>query len=188
MNTRLFRTTLGMVLLLLAHAAYAQKQLVVVANRNINYEDPRFERTGTLERGEAITVSDNGSTYGWWIYPMEPTIDFAKRNFHVPGTVQGELCIVVNGSNVRFRESPSLNAGIYCVDIMSGASYFQKGFIKDSQVKREYRDSEGILRCWDPIYLPKGTRLPYKGKVGEFYKTAFDGYTLYISAKYSYVK
>ena len=60
--------------------------------------------------------------------------------------------------------------------------------MKDAKIKRDYTNADGLIVRWEPITMPKGTRLPYKGKVGDFYKTAFDGYTLYISAKYSYLK
>ena len=129
--------TIGMLaLMLMAHvASYAQ--VVVVANRNVTYEDPRFGSTAKVPKGEAISVSNSrGSTYEWFLYPAA-SVDLPKSAFHIPGSVNGEKCIVVNGTNVRFREGPSLKTGIYCYDCMSAASYYRYEFVKDAKIKRD---------------------------------------------------
>lgn len=162
-------------------------QIVVVANKTVEYEDPRWQGNGSLEKGEAITVSDDGgSDYQWWLYPAA-FAELPKKDFHIPGSVAGEKCIVINGTNVRFREKPSTQSGILCYNIDSGASTYSIDFIKQSLIQR-HMQIDGFLVYWDPYYLPKGTRLPYKGKTGSFYKTEFNGMVLYISARFSYVK
>jgi len=65
--------------------------------------------------------------------------------------------VVVNGVNVRLRTGPSTKY-----------KYF----------------------TWDdgsPCYLPKGSYLDYLGQAGDFYKCNYQGHTVYISKKYSYV-
>ena len=161
--------------------------IVVIANKNVVYEDPRWGGEQSISKGQAISVSNTtGTHYQWWPYPAAD-VSLAKKQFHIPGTWKGEKCIVINGTNVRFREKASLQSGILCYNTASGASYYQTGFIEDSSVKKEIIE-EGSIVYWDPYYLPKGTRLPYKGKEGDFYKTELNGMTLYISTKYSYVK
>ena len=179
-----------MLLLLLigSNQIYAQaKILIVVPNKDIKYEDPRWGGEQTLEKGYAISVlDDEESSYSWWLYPAAK-VDLDKVNLHIPGTVPGEKCIVINGTKVRFREKPSTKSGILCYDIDSGASYYSVEFVKQESTER-HLTVDGISVYWDPYYLPKGTRLPYKGKEGDFYKTEFNGRTLYISASFSYVK
>ena len=168
--------------------SFAQnKVLVVVANRNVSYEDPRWGNNNTITKGKAISVIDDGSNqYEWWLYPAADVI-LAKKDFHVPGSIKGEKCIVINGTNVRFREKPSLQAGILCYNIEHAGSTYHIEFVKQSSVQKNLR-VDGVPVFWDPYYLPKGTRLPYKGRVGDFYKTELNGMTLYISAKYCSLK
>ena len=181
-------TTMLLLLLTGGSQLYAQaKHLVVVANKDIQYEDPRWGSEQTLEEGRAISVADDGEGYySWWIYPAA-NVNLDKENLHIPGTKQGEKCIIINGTNVRFREKPSTKSGILCYNTDSGASYYSIEFVKQASTQR-HMTVDGQPVYWDPYYLPKGTRLPYKGKEGDFYKTEFNGFTLYISAIYSYLK
>lgn len=46
------------------------KELVVVMNRNYTYQDPRWESSVVLKKGEAITViNEKGANYDYWPYP-----------------------------------------------------------------------------------------------------------------------
>ncbi len=181
------RLLLPILFLILSSSTPLLAQIVVVANKTVKYEDPRWGGEQSLNKGEAITVSyDGGSEYEWWLYPAAFAV-LPKKDFHIPGSVRGEKCIVVNGTNVRFREKPSTQSGILCYDIDSGASTYSVNFVQQSHIQRHLK-IDGCPVYWDPYYLPKGTRLPYKGKSGNFYKTEFNGMILYISAKYSYVK
>lgn len=165
-----------------------EKVIVVVPNHDVKYEDPRFGSEGTLTKGEAISVNDDGSgDYRWWPYPAAD-VSLSRKDFHIPGMVKGEKYIVINGTNVRFREKPSLQSGILCYNTDSSASYYSIEFVSQSSIQRHYKDADGFPIYWDPYYLPKGTRLPYLGKAGSFFKTSFNGMTLYISSKYSYVR
>lgn len=66
--------------------------------------------------------------------------------------------VVVNGTNVRLRYGPSLNADIY-------------------------RNSRGA-----PIFPPKGSSLTYAGQTGDWYKVYYDGRTFYISKQHCYLR
>lgn len=69
----------------------------------------------------------------------------------------GKYYVVVNGVNVRLRTGPSTNY-----------PYFT------------WNDGS-------PCYLPKGSYLDYIGQAGDFYKCNYQGHTVYISKKFSYV-
>ena len=183
------------VLLLLVIALFCQtvnvmaqgeeKVIVVVLKRNYTYEDPRWSQPVTLEKGKAITVnSDGSSTYNYWPYPAAD-VSIPKDVARLPGS-NGEHYIIINGTNVRFREGPSTNYGYYCYNAASGASVYHNQFIHDN--KKPKTDDWGIMADWKPYYLPKGTRLPYLGKAKGFYKTMFNGVVFYISAKYCLLK
>lgn len=66
--------------------------------------------------------------------------------------------VVVNGTNVRLRYGPSLNANIY-------------------------RNERGV-----PIFPDKGDMLIYAGQSGDWYKVYYDGRIFYISKKHCYLK
>ena len=65
--------------------------------------------------------------------------------------------LVINGTNVNFRLGPSLNAGI----LSNSYGYH--------------------------IHVPKYTRLPYLGTSGSFYKTRYNGRTVYVYMQFAYV-
>ena len=65
--------------------------------------------------------------------------------------------VVINGTNVRLRTGPSTNH-----------PYFT------------WNDGS-------PCYLPKGSYLKYLGEQNDFYKADYQGKTVYVSKKYSYV-
>jgi hypothetical protein len=69
----------------------------------------------------------------------------------------GKYYVVVNGTNVRLRTGPSTNY-----------PYFT------------WNDGS-------PCYLPKGSYLNYVGQAGDFYKCTYQGHTVYISKKFSYI-
>lgn len=161
------------------------KEVVVVMSRNYEYEDPRWSQPVTLEKGETITVMDNGNdTYQYWPYPAAD-VAIPKDVARLPGS-NGERYIQINGTNVRFREGPSTNYGYYCYNAANTASVYHNQFIKDN--KKPKTDDWGLTAEWRPYYLPKGTRLPYLGKENDFYKTTFNGTIFYISAKYTLLK
>ena len=66
--------------------------------------------------------------------------------------------IVINGTNVNFRLSPSLNAPILS-------------------------DRYGYH-----IHVPKYTRLPFIARVGSFYKTRYNGRVVYVHSQYAYLE
>lgn len=158
------------------------KEIVVVLSQAYTYEDPRWGENVTIDAGTSLTVIDTGSDeYQYWPYPASDT-SIPKSKTHLPGQGAGERYFILTGTNVRLREGPSLNYGFYCMNILSGASIYHNKFVKDRFKPRE--DDWGIKAEWDPIYLPKGTRLVYLGQKNGFFKTHFDGVTFYISAKY----
>ncbi|MCR4853901.1 MAG: hypothetical protein K5893_09965 [Prevotella sp.] len=69
----------------------------------------------------------------------------------------GKYYVVINGVNVRLRTGPSTNY-----------PYFT------------WNDGS-------PCYLPKGSYLNYLGQAGDFYKCSYQGHTVYISKKFSYI-
>ena len=156
------------------------KELVVVMNRNYTYQDPRWESSVVLKKGEAITViNEKGANYDYWPYPAA-NVAIPKKVTHVPGAAR-EHYIVLNGANIRLRKGPSLNHGYYCYNELSGASVYHNQFIKDNNKPKT--DEWGLEASWKAYTLPKGTRLPYLGTEKGFYKTKFNGMVFYIQAK-----
>ena len=80
-------------------------------------------------------------------YSQYPQVNYqSKRN------------VVVNGTNVRLRLEPSLQAGWL-------------------------HDAKG-----NPIYAPKGAKLEYKGEKGDFYYVFYKNNYVYISKQFSYIE
>lgn len=183
------RTAMKCLLLVLTLMVYSQRmsaqEMVVIMSQNYTYDDPRWNNPATLEKGEVITVYKEGDTYQYFGSYTAASVGIPKHVFHIPGSVRGERCIVINGTHVRLRKGPSTKTGIFCYDANNGSSVARYDF----KVKPgKETDADGIKYEWTPFYLDKGTRLPYLGKAGNFYKTSFNGYTFYISAQYTYVK
>lgn len=161
------------------------KERVVVMRQNYTYDDPRWNTPVTLDKGEAITVMDNGgNTYEYWPYPAAD-VSVPKNVTRLPGGA-GEHYIIINGTNVRFRKGPSTRYGYYCYNSINTASVYHNQFVTDS--RKPQTDDWGLKAQWDPYYLPKGTRLPYLGKQNGFYKTKFNGQVFYISAQFCLLK
>lgn len=162
------------------------QEKIVVMSQNYTYEDPRWGGNQLLEKGTAIRVypSESEGGYEYFCGYTAASVILPKRVAHLPGTVRGERCIVVNGTNVRLREGPSTKSGIYCYDENNGSSVARQQFRKVPGVEK----TEDMEYHWVPDYLPKGTRLPYLGRVGDFYKTTFDNTVFYIAAKYCLLK
>ena len=176
MKKILFFLTFGLMTSLMTMA-----QLVVVMNKNYTYTDPRWEQDVTLDKGQAITVTDaGGDSYEYWPYPAAD-VAIPKKVTHIPGTVKGERCLVINTSKVRFLEKPSAKSRVYCYNVENTASIYHNQFINMS--RKPSKDDFGLEAKWDPMTLPRGTKIPYKGKSGNFYKTEINGTTFYISAK-----
>ena len=162
------------------------KELIVVLNKNYTYEDPRWGSPVELKRGEAISVYDKaGASYEYWPYPAAD-VAIPKKVAHVPGTVKGERCLIVTTNGLRLLEKPSAQSPYYCYNADSGASVAHNQFVSDKA--RPATDDWGLQADWQPYTYPKGTRLPYKGKQGNFYKTEIDGQEFYISAKQCQLK
>ena len=70
----------------------------------------------------------------------------------------GGKSLVINGTDVNFRLGPSLNAGV----LSDGYGYH--------------------------IHVPKYTRLPFLGTSGNFYKTRYNGRTVYVHMQYAYTE
>lgn len=169
-----------------ANAQEDGKEIVIVLSQDYTYEDPRWGENVTIDAGTSITVLDSGGEeYQYWPYPASDTF-IPKSLTHLPGQGAGERYFVLTGTNVRLREGPSLNHGYYCANILSGASVYHNQFVKDRYKPRE--DEWGLRAEWEPIYLPKGTRLVYLGQKNGFFKTQFNGQTFYISSKYCKLK
>ena len=163
------------------------KEMVVVMSRNYTYEDPRWGQPVELTKGTAIKVLDEGGgdDYYYWPYPAANVV-IPRSVAHVPGKVKGERYLVLTGTNVRLREGPSTKYGYYSYNIASSASVYHNQFITDNN--QPAKDDWGLDAEWRPYYLPKGTRLPYLGKQGDFYKTKFNDQVFYISAKFCQLK
>ncbi|MBQ4023356.1 MAG: hypothetical protein II612_05060 [Prevotella sp.] len=156
-------------------------------------------------------------------------------------TQQTKKYVVVNGTNVRLRFEPSLDAswlcydngspryakkgtklaylgeadGFYYVEFQGNKVYISKDYsyvttespatAKTSTKKSDkfyvvvngtnvrLRTGPGtnyVYYTWkdgSPCYLPKGTYLTHLGESGEFYKVEYNGKTVYISKKFSYI-
>lgn len=76
---------------------------------------------------------------------------------YAPSNNYGGRSLVINGTNVNFRLAPSLNAGILT-------------------------NSYGYN-----LHVPKYTRLPYLGTSGNFFKTRYNGRTVYVYMQFAYV-
>ena len=162
-----------------------QKEVVVVMKQNYKYDDPRWDMSVQLDKGEAITVMDVGGTsYEYWPYPAAD-VSVPKNVTRLPGGA-GEHYIIINGTNVRFRKGPSIRHGYYCYNAINTASVYHNQFVTDS--RKPKTDDWGLEAEWKPYYLPKGTRLPYLGKKNGFYKTKFNGQVFYISAQFCRLK
>jgi predicted RNA-binding Zn-ribbon protein involved in translation (DUF1610 family) len=74
------------------------------------------------------------------------------------GTSVTPTLVVINGTNLRMRYAPSLDAEIF-------------------------KWADGTNR-----HPEKGEKYPYLGEVGDFYKINYKGYTLYVSKQYTYVE
>lgn len=70
---------------------------------------------------------------------------------------QQQRYIIVDGANVRLRFGPSLDSGWL-------------------------HNSAG-----QPIYAPRGSRLPYLGQTADFYKVRYSGNEVYISKQFSHI-
>ena len=166
--------------------AQSNKECVVIMSQNYTCEDPRnSDATWVLKKGEAIHVykCDDGYEYSGPYTAASTMIPFSTC--HIPGTVRGERYLVINATHLNLREKPSTSSGIYCYDSEYGGSVAPNKFLVNPS--RE-RGVYGTSYSWKPYYLPKGTRMPYLGKSGNFYKTTFNGTTFYVSAKYCLLK
>ncbi len=164
------------------------QQMVVIMSQNYSCDDPRgFDESQkwTLKKGDALLVYKEGNVYNYFGGYTAAFVEIPKRVCHLPGTVSGERYFVINATNLRLREKPSTSSGIYCYDENYGGSVAQLQFLVHPE--REL-GVYGNSYSWKPYYLPKGTRLPYLGKVNGFYKTKFDGQVFYLSAKYCILK
>lgn len=166
--------------------AQEQSSIVVVMNDEYTYSDPRWGQNVTLDKGSAITVYNiEGDDYEYWPYPAAE-VAIPKSVAHIPGTVNGERCLVINASNVRFLEKPSAYSRVLCYNIASTASVYHIQFI--NMKKKPKKDDFGLAAEWDPFTLKQNTAIPYKGKSGSYYKTEINGQTLFISAKQARLK
>lgn len=165
-----------------AKAQSEPKELVVVMSRNYTYEDPRWLSPVELKRGEAIVVQDQeGASYDFWPYPAAD-VAIPKRVTRLPGAVKGERYLVLTVSNARLLQSPSAQSPYYCYNVESSASVYHNQFVSDGN--RPKTDEWGLEAEWQPVTYPKGTRLPYKGKQGGFFKTKIGTLEFFISARH----
>ena len=137
------------------------------------------------EDEEDYDYDDEGDDYDYWPYPAA-NVAIPKNVTHIPGTATGERCLVINTSKVRFLEKPSAKSRALCYNVASTASVYHIQFINMN--KKPRKDDFGLAAEWDPMTLPRGTKIPYKGKSGNYYKTEINGYTLYIPAKQARLK
>ncbi len=177
-----FRT----IVLILALAAASQnlraQSCVVIMNQNYVCEDPRDfsgEQTWTLKKGEALRVYKEDDYYEYFGPYLAASVEIPLSKCHIVGTVKGERCVTINVANLPLREKPQANAAIFCYD----EDY--AGSIDPSKFLVNYRRVKGVYGTsysWKPYYFNKGTRVPYNGKVGNYYKTMIDGIVFYLDA------
>jgi len=176
------------VLILCGSALSMNAQKVMIMSRTYTCEDPRgFDEnaTWTLKKGEAILVYPTSDGYEYYGGYTAASVILPKSVCRLPGSVRGERYIVINGTNLRLREKPSTSSGIYCYDSDYAGSVAQEQFLLHPEKELGVY---GNSYSWKPYYLPKGTRLPYLGKVNGFYKTKFDGTVFYLHSKYCLLK
>jgi hypothetical protein len=117
-----------------------------------------------INKGQSLTyLGDANGFYrvlfdGKSVYISKQFSRLVYPNSGYTSSYSGGSAVVVNGTHVRLRWGPSLNASIY------SNSYGQ------------------------PIYPARGARLTYLGQSGNWYKVRYNGNVLYISKDYSYLR
>ena len=174
------RTIVLMLALVAASQNLRAQSYVVIMNQDFTCEDPRGfdgESTWTLKKGEALRVYKEDNIYQYFGPYTVAYAEIPLSKCHVVGTVKGERCVTINVANLPLREKPKANAAIFCYD----EEY--AGSVDPSQFLVNYRREKGVYGnsySWKPYYLNKGTRVPYLGKVGNYYRTKFDGIVFYL--------
>jgi len=176
-----------LLLCLSLHAISSDAQgYVMIANYDYSCPDPRNENsTWEIHKGDALHVYARENSYDYFGPYTAACVSLPKDLLRLPGSVRGEKCIVVNGTKVNLREGPSTKTGIYCLNILYSGSVSQDEF--RSKPGKEYGE-DGYVAEWLPFFFNKGTRLPYLGKYGNFYKSKFNNVEFYISSKFSYIR
>ncbi len=187
MRKKLMRLAILFLLVLVTGKVYGQ-QMVVIMSSNYTCDDPRgFDETAKwrLKKGDVLNVYKSKDGYEYYGGYTAASVVLPSRVCRLPGSVKGERYIVINATNLRLREKPSLNSGIYCYDEDYGGSIAQNCFLVNPKSEK---GTYGNSYSWKEYYLPKGTRLPYLGKQNGFYKTTFDGTVFYVSSKFCLLK
>ncbi|MBR5102735.1 MAG: hypothetical protein IK092_06380, partial [Muribaculaceae bacterium] len=131
------------------------KEVVVVMNNDYTYTDPRWEQDVTLKCGEAITVIDTQEgDYEYWPYPAAD-VAIPREVTHIPGTVEGERCLIIKSKSAHFFEKPSGKSNVYCYNIASTASVYHIQFIPMNKPPK--KDEYGLTAEWEPMTLNYGT-------------------------------
>ena len=170
-------------LLLLALTTTSQtmqaQSFVVIMNQNYTCENPQGGEW-TLKKGQAINVYEEDNAYVYSGPFLASGVEIPVSKCHLPGAVKGEKYLIINVDNLSLREKPSTKSGIYCYDEDYGGTF------DPSKFSVNYKKELGVYGTsysWKPFYFPKGTRIPYLGKSGNFYKTTFDNKVFYVDAK-----
>ena len=167
------------------YVAYGQG-IVMIVDKEYSCPDPRIEdSTWTFHKGDAVHVFPTDNGYDYFGPYTAACVSLPKDLCHLPGSVRGEKCIVVNATKVRLRQGPSTQSGIYCIDALQTGSVSHAQF-RPKQGKEV--DADGNVSEWIQFFFNKGTRLPYLGKFGAFYKSRFNDIEFYISAKHTYLR
>ena len=172
MKTRLITRTLMLALMMLVSmSAVAQYVMCTGNNVRLRYgpstNAPMLKysngRPVYMNKGQKLTYIGR-DTYDFYnvqyngqsVYISK---DFSRLVYNTPNpNTNTRSYVVVNGTNVRLRYGPSLNADIY-------------------------RNSRGA-----PIFPQKGMRLTYAGQTGDWYKVYYDGRIFYISKQHCYLR
>ncbi len=165
-----------LVLVVMPYKTSAQSKVIVMNSNYYSEIEADYCDIGNMTKGSAWVISDfEYKEYGH--YSAGNVFAGGMMSGYIPKSKaylcgsQGERCIVLNGTNINFRESPSINARCLYYDACNPAKFANHAIDPDM----------GKVR------LPKGSKLPYYGTVGNWYKSNLEGNTIYISKDYSYL-
>ena len=172
MNNKKFMRAMFLALMLVASMTAAAQYVVSTGNHvrlrtgpSTSYPMLVWNSTGKpvwINKGQTLTYLGN-DTYDFYNVLFDGksvyiSKQFARLVYPNSGYSSSGSVVVVNGTHVRLRWGPSLNASIY---------------------------SNGY---GTPIYPARGARLTYLGQSGNWYKVRYNGNVLYISKDYSYLR
>ena len=167
--------TIALIVSLCLFASNANAQTVVLTGNNTNLRYGPSMNAGILSdyygnhihypKGTTFTYAGQTRNGFYSIYVNGDILWISSQFANMRGArnypqsnYNGGRSLVINGTNVNFRLAPSLNAGILT-------------------------NSYGYN-----VHVPKYTRLPYLGATGNFFKTRYNGRTVYVYMQFAYVE